>query len=103
METGSSGVLDKNLVYGLSNTTADNLRAACSVLTVGSSQSISSIQSEEIVALKQQYQQLSADYEQLCQIIMDMKSQMSGTCAPLFLPYGPRNKQPPPPPAPPLF
>jgi len=37
MEVGSSSGPDKNWVYGLSNTTAENLRAACSVSTVGSS------------------------------------------------------------------
>jgi hypothetical protein len=40
-------------VYGLSNTTAENLRAARSVLTFGSSQSVSSTQSKEFVALQQ--------------------------------------------------
>jgi hypothetical protein len=39
MEVGSSGGPDKNQVYGLSNTTADNLRSTRSVSTVGSSQS----------------------------------------------------------------
>jgi len=83
----------------------DNLRAARSVSIVGSSQSVSNTQSEEIVALKQhtadltqQYKQLSADYEQLRQIIIDIRSQMDGMCAPPFLLYGPGNDQPPPPP-----
>jgi hypothetical protein len=44
IEVGSSGGLDKNQVYELSNTTAENLRAARSVSTVGSSQSVSSTQ-----------------------------------------------------------
>jgi hypothetical protein len=48
----------KNRVYGLSNTTADNLRSTRSVSTVGSSPSVSNTQSEEFIALKQQYQQL---------------------------------------------
>jgi len=83
------------------DTTVENLRATRCVSIVGSSQSASSTKSEEIVALKQQYQQLSMDYEQLCQIFI---SQMGGTCAPPFWPYGPGNDQPPPPlPAPPLF
>ena len=38
MEVGSSGGPDKNRVYGLSNTTADNLQSTRSVSTVGSSQ-----------------------------------------------------------------
>ncbi|KAI9386646.1 hypothetical protein POPTR_010G053902v4 [Populus trichocarpa] len=72
MEVGSSGGPDKNRVYGLSNTTADNLRSTRSVSTVGSSQSISSSQSKEFVALQQhtaqlteKYDNLSAEYAQL--------------------------------------
>jgi len=42
MEVGSFGGPEKNQVYGLSNTTAENLRSACSVSTVGSSPSVSS-------------------------------------------------------------
>jgi hypothetical protein len=44
MEVGSSGGLDKNRVYGLSNTTAEKLRSARSVSTIGSSPSVSSTQ-----------------------------------------------------------
>jgi hypothetical protein len=51
MVVGSSAGPNKNRVYGLSNTTADNLRAARNVSTVGSSQSVSSTQSKEFVAL----------------------------------------------------
>jgi hypothetical protein len=72
MEVGLSGGPDKNQVYGLSNTTADNLRSTRSVSTVGSSQSISSSQSKEFVALQQhtaqltdKYDHLSAEYAQL--------------------------------------
>jgi len=72
MEVGLSGGPDKNRVYGLSNTTADNLRSTRSVSTIGSSQSISSSQSKEFVALQQhtaqlteKYDNLSAEYAQL--------------------------------------
>jgi hypothetical protein len=72
MEVGSSGGPNKNRIYGLSNTTADNLRSAHSVSTVESSQSISSSQSKEFVALQQhmaqfieKYDHLSAEYAQL--------------------------------------
>jgi hypothetical protein len=41
MEVGSFGGLDKNQVYKLSNTTTENLRAAGSVSTVGSSPLVS--------------------------------------------------------------
>jgi len=53
MEVGLFGGPDKNRVYGLSNTTAKNLRSARSVSTVGSSPSVLSTQFEEFVALKQ--------------------------------------------------
>ena len=68
MDGGSSGGPDKNRVYGLSNTTADNLRSTRSVSTVGSSQSISSSQSKEFVALQQlteKYDNLQVEYAQL--------------------------------------
>jgi hypothetical protein len=126
MEVGSLGGPDKNRVYGLSNTTADNLRTARSVSIVGSSQSISSSQSKEFVTLQQrttqltekydhlssEYAQLKAShaqqraqsaqqkaaYEQLREVVMNMATQ-SGTCAPN--PFWSYNHQPPPP-APPL-
>jgi len=65
MEVGSLGGLDKNQVYGLSNTTADNLQSTRSVSTVGSSQSISSSQSKEFVALLQHTIQLTDKYDNL--------------------------------------
>lgn len=81
MEAGSSDGPDKNRVYGLSNTTAENLRSARSVSTVGSSPSVSNTQSEEFIALKQQYQQLSTNYDELHQIVMEMRSKMGDdTC-----------------------
>jgi len=65
MEVGSSGGPDKNRVYGLSNTKTDNLRLTHSVSTVGSSQSISSSQSKEFVALQQHTAQLTEKYDNL--------------------------------------
>jgi len=104
MEVGSSGGPDKNRVYRLSNTTAKNLRSASSVSTVGSSLSVSSTQSEKFIALKQQYERLSTDYDQLRQMVMEIRSKMGDDpYAVPFLLYGPGNNQPPPPPAPPLF
>jgi hypothetical protein len=107
MEVGSSGGPDKNRVYGLSNTTAEKLRLARSVSTVGRSPSISSTQSEEFLALKQQYERLSTDYAQLHQMVMEIRSKMGDDpCAASFWSYSPVNNQPPPPPpppAPPLF
>ena len=105
MEVGSSGEPDKNRVYGLSNTTAENLRTARSVSIVGSSLSVSSTQSEEFMALKQQYKRLLMDYDQLRQMVMDIRSRMGDDkCTALFWSYGLRNNQPPPPPpASPLF
>jgi len=115
-------------VYGLSNTTANNLQTTRSVSTVGSSQSTSSSQSKEFMALQQctaqvtkKYNHLSAEYaqlkashaqqraeseqqkaayEQLHEMVINMATQ-SGTCAPN--PFWPYNHQPPPPGAPPLY
>jgi len=126
IKVGSSGGPDKNQVYWLSNTTAENLRAARSVSTVGSSQSVSSTQYKEFVAFQQhtaqltekydhlsaEYAQLKAEYaqhkanhDQLREIVMKMASQSGDTCAPH--PFWPYNHQPPPPPpplpAPPLY
>jgi hypothetical protein len=82
---------------------AENLRSARSISTVGSSPSVSSTQSEEFIALKQQYQQLSTNYDERRQIVMEMRSKMGDdTCAAPFWLYGPGNNQPPPP-ASPLF
>ena len=85
MEVRLSGGPDKNRVYGLSNTTAENLRLARSVSTVGSFPSVSSTQSEELIALKQQYQQLSTNYNELRHIVIEMRSKMGDdTCAGSF-------------------
>jgi hypothetical protein len=56
MKVGSSGGPDKDRVYGLSNTTAENLQVARGISTVGSSPSVLSAQSKEFMALKQQYE-----------------------------------------------
>ena len=99
IEVGSSGGLDKNRVYRLSNTTAENLRTTRSVSTIGSSPSVSSIQFEEFMALKQQYERLSTDYDQLHQMVIDIRSRMGDdTCAAFFWSYDPGNNQPLPPP-----
>jgi hypothetical protein len=121
MEVGSFGGPDKNRVYGLSNTIAENLQMARSVSTVGSSQSVSSTQSKEFVAMQQHTAQLTekydhlsveyaqlkaehaqkkADHEQLREMVMKMASQNGDTCAPH--PFWSYNHQPPPPPPPPL-
>jgi len=75
MEAGSSGGPDRNWVYKLSNTTIENLRTTCSVSTIGSSQSIPSIQAPKFAALihqgvqehtthlNEKYKWLSTDYE----------------------------------------
>ena len=124
MEAGSSGGPDKNRVYGLSNTTAANLRSAGTASTIGSSQSVSSSQSKEFVALQQKCDHLSEAYEQLKeqqrvaseqhraeseqqrvayeelrQMVMNMAQ--GGTCAPN--PFWPSNRPQPLPPPPPLY
>jgi hypothetical protein len=75
MEVGSSGGPDKNQVYGLSNTTAENLWAARSVSTVGSSQSVSSTQSKEFVALQQHTTQLTEKYDHLSAAYAQLKAE----------------------------
>jgi predicted nucleic acid-binding Zn-ribbon protein len=75
MEVGLSGGPDKNQVYGLFNTTAKNLRAARSVSTVGSSQSVSSTQSKEFVALQQHTTQLSKKYNHLSAAYAQLKAE----------------------------
>jgi hypothetical protein len=66
MEVGSSSGPDKNRVYGLSNTTADNLRSTRSVSTLGSSQSkeFEALQ-QHTAQLNEKYDNLSAEYAQL--------------------------------------
>jgi len=59
MEVGSSSRPNKNRIYGLSNTTAENLRVARCVSTVGSTQS------KEFVALQQHTTYLTENYKQL--------------------------------------
>ena len=98
LEVGSSRGLNKNQVYGLSNTTADNLRSARSASTVGSSQSKEFVAlqqhtaqltkkynhlSSEYIQLKEQHRAESEQqraYEQLREIVMNMAQ--GGTCAP---------------------
>jgi len=75
MEVGSFGGPDKNRVYGLSNTTAENLRAAHSVSTVGISQSVSSTQSKEFVALQQHMTQLTEKYDHLSAAYAQLKAE----------------------------
>jgi hypothetical protein len=102
MEVGSSGGPDKNRIYGLSNTTAENLRTTRSLSTIGSFPSVWSTQSEEFMALKQQYERLSTDYDQLRQMVIEIRSRMSDdTCGAPFWPYGAGNNQSPPFPPPP--
>ena len=122
MEAGSSGGPDKNRVYKLSNTTSANLRSTGTASTVGSSQSVSSSQSKEFVALQQrcdhlseaytqlkeeqrltneqhraEFEQQRVAYKKLRQIVMNMTQ--GGTCAPN--PFWPYDQEPPPPPPPP--
>jgi len=94
LEAGSSGGPDRNKMYGLSNTTIENLRTTHSVSTVGCSQSISSTQSLEFATLLDQgiqehtshhnekYEPLSVNYGEPCLVVMKMRLQRGGICAP---------------------
>ena len=81
MDARSYGGPDRNRVYRLSNITGENLRTACSVSIIRSLQSISSTQFQEFAALQEhtthlteKYEWLSADYEELRHMVMDMRS-----------------------------
>jgi hypothetical protein len=86
MEAGSSGGPDRNQVYRLSNTTANNLQMTHIVSTIRSSQSILSTESPEFATLLQQgvqeytthlnekYERLFTEYEELRRMIMDIRS-----------------------------
>jgi hypothetical protein len=77
LEDGSFGEPDRKWVYGLFNTTTENLWTTLSVLIVGCLQSILSIQTPKFMAMLDQrvqdqmthfndkYKRLAADYEEL--------------------------------------
>jgi hypothetical protein len=54
LEAGLSGGPSRNQVYGLSNTTVENLRMTCSVSTVGCSQLVLSTQTLEFTVMLNQ-------------------------------------------------
>jgi hypothetical protein len=54
---------------------------------------VSATYEQHTAHLTEKYKQLSANYEQLRQMVMNMASQSGDTCAPPFWPY---NNQPPP-------
>jgi len=61
---------------------------------------VSAIYGQHTAHLTEKYKQLSANYEQFRQIVMNITSQSGDTCAHPFWLYN--NQPPPPPPAPPL-
>jgi hypothetical protein len=73
----------------------ENLQMTHSVSIIGNSQLLPSTQSSKFATLLQQrvqehtthlnekYEWLSADYEELHRMVMDIRSQMGGTCASL--------------------
>jgi hypothetical protein len=81
---------------------------ACSVSTVGCSQSVPSIQTPEFEAmlnqrlqdqttyLNEKYERLTTVYEELCQMAMEIRSHMGDPCVPPYWLHGPRDDQPPP-------
>jgi len=114
LKTGSSGGSNWNQVYGISNNIAKDLYTIWSVLTVGYSQSVSSIQTSKFEVILNQWvevqmthltaetKQLSAETIELWRMYMKLKSQINGTCVPPYWPYG-SNEDPPSPPPTPLF
>ena len=81
------------------------------MLAIGSEYSISQVQvildrrvHDQMTYLNKKYKRLIVDYEELCRVVMEMRSHMGGPCAPPYWPHGPDNNQPPPPlPVPSLF
>ena len=55
--------------------------------------------------LNEKYERLTADYEKLCQIVIEIRSHMDDPCAPPYWIHSPGDDQPSPPlsPTPPLF
>jgi hypothetical protein len=114
LEIRLSGGPDKNQVYGLSNTTTQNLRMARSVSIVECLQSVLSTQTLEFTAmlyhwvhdqtthLNKKYKYLTTDYEEFWKMVMKMRSHMGHPCAP-YWPHGLGDNQPPPPPSSLLF
>jgi hypothetical protein len=104
-------------MYELCNTMTENLRTARNASIVEYSQSIPSVQTSKFAAMLNQlvqdmrrpilmikYEGLIADYEELCRLVMEMRSRICGSCAPSNWPHGLDDDQPYPPPlAPPLF
>jgi len=98
LEEGSSDGPDRNWVYGLSNTTIEDLWITHNVSTIGWSQLILSTQTPEFEVILDQLVQasmthLAADYErlngkmfELHPLVMKMRSHMGGTCAPFCSP-----------------
>ena len=113
---GSSGEPNRNRMYRLSNTTIENLQMTNNVSTFESSESVPNTQflkfaalldqwvQERTAHLNEKYEWLSVDYEELLRMVIDIRSQMSGTCAPPYWPYNPWDDQPlSSSPTPPLF
>ena len=106
LEARSSEGPDINRVYGLSNSTTENLWMVGSAATIECSQFITSTQTlkfemmldQRVQArtthLNEKYGWLTVDYEELRQLAMKMRSQMGGTCAPPNWSHNPKDDQP---------
>jgi hypothetical protein len=104
-------------MYELCNTMTENLQTARNALIVEYSQSIPSVQTSKFAAILDQqvqdmrrpilmikYEGFIVDYEELRRLVMEMRSQICGLCAPSNWPHGLDDDQPHPPPlAPSLF
>jgi len=56
---------------------------------------------DQMTHLTVDYEQLSVEMTELRRLVLKMRLQMGGTCAPSYLPHGPGKDSPPPPPPPP--
>ena len=92
LEAGLFDGPNRNQVYELCNTTAENLWMTRCVLKIGCSRSISSIQTLEFAAMLDQqvqdqttylndkYKWLTADYEEFRRLVMEIRSYMWSLC-----------------------
>jgi hypothetical protein len=99
MKAGSSGGPDKTQVFGISNATTEDLRTIQSVAIMGCLQSVLSTQNLKFESILNQQveawtthnavetERLGVKKIELCQLYMELKSLMEGTCALPYWPY----------------
>jgi len=66
------------------------------MLAIGSEHSTPEFEAilDRTIHLNEKYKRFTADYEELCRVVMEIRSRMSGLCALPYWPHGPGNNQP---------